>query len=120
MKAAFLEATGAPEVIRYGDLPTPTPKGNEVLVKVASTAVVAQMLGLARDAVINALSLAWVDAADATAPLDLVIANAGIQGGLWRGGVGETRDELDRVMGVNFAGMCNTIHPALPAMRRRP
>src|SRR6202011_4392429 len=32
-----------------------------VLVKVASTAVVAQMLGLARDAVINALSLAWVD-----------------------------------------------------------
>jgi 2-methylcitrate dehydratase len=32
-----------------------------VLVKVASTAVVAQMLGLARDAIINALSLAWVD-----------------------------------------------------------
>jgi len=32
-----------------------------VLVKVASTAVVAQMLGLARDEVINALSHAWVD-----------------------------------------------------------
>ena len=32
-----------------------------VLVKVASTAVVAQMLGLARDEVINAVSLAWVD-----------------------------------------------------------
>ena len=32
-----------------------------VLVKVASTAVVAHMLGLARDEVINALSLAWVD-----------------------------------------------------------
>jgi 2-methylcitrate dehydratase len=32
-----------------------------VLVKVASTAVVAQMLGLTRDEVINALSLAWVD-----------------------------------------------------------
>lgn len=32
-----------------------------VLVKVASTAVVAQMLGLARDEIINALSLAWVD-----------------------------------------------------------
>jgi 2-methylcitrate dehydratase len=32
-----------------------------VLVKAASTAVVAQMLGLARDAIINALSLAWVD-----------------------------------------------------------
>lgn len=32
-----------------------------VLVKVASTAVVAQMLGLGRDEVINAVSLAWVD-----------------------------------------------------------
>jgi 2-methylcitrate dehydratase len=32
-----------------------------VLVKVASTAVVAQMLGLTHDEVINALSLAWVD-----------------------------------------------------------
>jgi 2-methylcitrate dehydratase len=32
-----------------------------VLVKVASTAVVAQMLGLARDQIINAVSLAWVD-----------------------------------------------------------
>jgi len=32
-----------------------------VLVKVASTAVVAQMMGLTRDEVINAVSLAWVD-----------------------------------------------------------
>lgn len=32
-----------------------------VLVKVASTAVVAQMLGLNRDEVLNAVSLAWVD-----------------------------------------------------------
>ena len=32
-----------------------------VLVKVASTAVVADMLGLARDEIINAVSLAWVD-----------------------------------------------------------
>ncbi|CAG9181948.1 2-methylcitrate dehydratase [Cupriavidus laharis] len=32
-----------------------------VLVKVASTAVVAQMLGLSYDEIINALSLAWVD-----------------------------------------------------------
>ena len=32
-----------------------------VLVKVATTAVVAQMLGLTRDEVINAVSLAWVD-----------------------------------------------------------
>ncbi|MFA5597102.1 MAG: bifunctional 2-methylcitrate dehydratase/aconitate hydratase, partial [Pusillimonas sp.] len=32
-----------------------------VLVKVASTAVVAHMMGLSRDEIINALSLAWVD-----------------------------------------------------------
>jgi len=32
-----------------------------VLVKVASTAVVARMLGLSRDEIINAVSLAWVD-----------------------------------------------------------
>ncbi len=32
-----------------------------VLVKVASTAVVAHMMGLTRDEIINALSLAWVD-----------------------------------------------------------
>ncbi|MFO7305437.1 MAG: bifunctional 2-methylcitrate dehydratase/aconitate hydratase [Gammaproteobacteria bacterium] len=32
-----------------------------ILVKVASTAVVAQMLGLSRDEIINALSHAWVD-----------------------------------------------------------
>ncbi|MFO0523509.1 MAG: bifunctional 2-methylcitrate dehydratase/aconitate hydratase, partial [bacterium] len=32
-----------------------------VLVKIASTAMVAQMLGLTRDEIINALSLAWVD-----------------------------------------------------------
>ncbi|MFO1195738.1 MAG: bifunctional 2-methylcitrate dehydratase/aconitate hydratase [Burkholderiaceae bacterium] len=32
-----------------------------LLVKVASTAVVAQMLGLTRDEIVNAVSLAWVD-----------------------------------------------------------
>jgi 2-methylcitrate dehydratase len=32
-----------------------------VLVKVASTAVVARLLGLSRDEIVNALSLAWVD-----------------------------------------------------------
>jgi 2-methylcitrate dehydratase len=32
-----------------------------VLVKVASTAVIAEMLGLTRDEIINAVSLAWVD-----------------------------------------------------------
>ena len=39
MKAVYLEATGAPDVLHYGDLPQPTPKAGEVLVKVAAAAL---------------------------------------------------------------------------------
>jgi NADPH2:quinone reductase len=39
MKAAFIETTGSPDVIRYGDLTRPTPKAGEVLVRVAAVAV---------------------------------------------------------------------------------
>jgi short-subunit dehydrogenase len=62
---------------------------------------------------------AWIADVDRAWPLELVIANAGVQGGLWRDGAGETPDELHRVMEINFGGVSNTIHPVLPAMRRR-
>jgi NADPH2:quinone reductase len=39
MKAAFIENTGPPDVIRYADLPQPVPKEGEVLVKVSAVAV---------------------------------------------------------------------------------
>src|SRR5262249_28177144 len=39
MKAAYFETTGGPEVIRYGDVPRPTPQGREVLVRVGAVAV---------------------------------------------------------------------------------
>lgn len=39
MKAAFIKKTGGPEEIQWGELPTPTPKDNEVLVKVSAVAV---------------------------------------------------------------------------------
>jgi len=39
MKAAYIENTGAPEVIRYGDVPDPEPKAGEVRVKVLAVAV---------------------------------------------------------------------------------
>jgi NADPH2:quinone reductase len=39
MKAAFIETTGSPEVIRYGDLPRPTLQTGEVLVRVGAVAV---------------------------------------------------------------------------------
>jgi NADPH2:quinone reductase len=39
MKAAFLETTGGPEVIQYGDVPTPMPGAGEVRVRVTAVAV---------------------------------------------------------------------------------
>ncbi len=39
MKAAFIETTGDPSAIHYGDLPQPTPQSGEVLVRVGSVAV---------------------------------------------------------------------------------
>lgn len=39
MKAAYFETTGAPEVIKYGDLPTPSPKEGELLIKVGAVSV---------------------------------------------------------------------------------
>jgi NADPH:quinone reductase len=39
MKAAYIETIGGPDVIRYGDLPKPTPKDNEVLVRVGASAL---------------------------------------------------------------------------------
>jgi NADPH2:quinone reductase len=39
MKAAYLETTGGPEVIQYGELPRPEPKEHEVLVEVGAVAL---------------------------------------------------------------------------------
>ncbi len=39
MKAAYIERTGSPDVIQFGDLPTPAPGAGEVLVKVAAVSV---------------------------------------------------------------------------------
>jgi NADPH:quinone reductase len=39
MKAAYLEGTGGPDVIRFGDLPAPVPKAGEVLVRVKAAAL---------------------------------------------------------------------------------
>jgi NADPH2:quinone reductase len=39
MKAAYIESTGGPEMIRYGDVPTPSPAQGEVLVRVVAAAL---------------------------------------------------------------------------------
>jgi NADPH2:quinone reductase len=39
VKAAYIETTGSPDVIRYGDLPRPVPQAGEVLVRAGAVAV---------------------------------------------------------------------------------
>lgn len=39
MKAAYIEKTGGPEVICYGEMPKPTPESNQVLIRVIATTV---------------------------------------------------------------------------------
>ncbi len=56
-------------------------------------------------------------AADDRAPLDLVIANAGISAGT--GGFGETETQVRRITDVNVTGVINTIAPAQERMVQR-
>lgn len=60
---------------------------------------------------------AWVAEAEAAAPLDLVIANAGISAGT--GGGGESADQTRAIFAVNVNGVLNTVLPAIEAMRPR-
>jgi short-subunit dehydrogenase len=62
---------------------------------------------------------AWIATIDRASPLDLVIANAGITGGLAAGNGSETLADVHRMMSINFGGVCNTLHPVIPAMRQR-
>jgi short-subunit dehydrogenase len=59
----------------------------------------------------------WVAAADAAAPLDLVIANAGISGGTFGGG--ESRHQAAAIFATNVDGIVHTVHPAAERMRTR-
>lgn len=69
------------------------------------------------DSADRATMVAWLAAVDAAAPVDLVIANAGISAGT--GGGVETEEQARRILSVNLDGVLNTIHPLLPAMRAR-
>ncbi len=56
----------------------------------------------------------WLGAADDARPLDLVIANAGIDGG----GIDEA-ERVYRIFDVNVGGVFHTVQPALTRMRAR-
>ncbi len=60
---------------------------------------------------------AWIAEVDRAAPLDLIIANAGISGGT--GGGGETEAQARRIVATNFDGVLNTVLPAIACMRPR-
>jgi short-subunit dehydrogenase len=79
-------------------------KGTKVL---AETVDVADRAAMAR----------FVAAAEKVAPLDLVIANAGISAGT--GGGGESEGQCRDIFAVNLAGILNTVWPALGPMRMR-
>jgi short-subunit dehydrogenase len=59
----------------------------------------------------------FIGAAEAFAPLELVIANAGISGG--SGFAGESPEQARRIFAVNLDGVLNTVLPALPYLRQR-
>lgn len=62
----------------------------------------------------------WVSACDAIAPLDLVIANAGISAGTGgKAWADEVPDLVRRIFAVNVDGTINTVLPAVAAMRPR-
>ena len=58
---------------------------------------------------------AWIASAHAQAPLDLVVANAGISAG--SSGQGESAEQARDIFATNLAGVLNTVHPAMAAMR---
>jgi short-subunit dehydrogenase len=59
-----------------------------------------------------------VAAAEASGPLDLLIANAGISGGTG-GHQGETAEQTLSIFSVNLVGVLNTVLPVIEPMRAR-
>ncbi|MGD9649220.1 MAG: SDR family NAD(P)-dependent oxidoreductase [Dongiaceae bacterium] len=59
----------------------------------------------------------WIGHADKIAPLDLVIANAGVSAGT--GGAGEPESQTRLLFATNIDGVINTVFPALEAMKKR-
>lgn len=62
----------------------------------------------------------WIESVDASHPLDLVIANAGVTGETVFGEDDVDADRKARAMfDINVTGVFNTVHPAINAMRLR-
>ncbi len=55
----------------------------------------------------------WINACDDDAPIDLIIANAGISG------VDDSLESAEKIFDINMNGVVNTIHPIIPKMIER-
>lgn len=62
---------------------------------------------------------AWLEAFDDAAPVDLLIANAGISGGTIAGDIVETPQAALRLVETNLLGTIATVAPLLPRMLAR-
>jgi short-subunit dehydrogenase len=61
----------------------------------------------------------WITEFDRAAPVDLVIANAGVMEGTPPGGAIEPPDAAHALVEINVLGLLNTVQPLLPAMMAR-
>lgn len=90
----------------------------------ACRAAGASVIAAALDVTERGPTEAWVRAAERAAPLELVIANAGVSAGTSgapgsRGFYGESDEQIRRILAVNVEGVLNTVIPALEGMQAR-
>ena len=67
----------------------------------------------------RAAMAAWIEAADAMAPIDLAIANAGITTGLGPDDLCEAPDAVRAILATNLVGVLNTAEPLIRPMCAR-
>ena len=67
----------------------------------------------------RAAMAAWIAAADATVPIDLAIANAGITTGLGPDDLCEAPDAVRAILATNLVGVFNTAEPLIAPMCAR-
>ena len=72
--------------------------------------------GRALDIADRATTAAWVEACDNAAPVDLVIANAGVSSATSGAAEGEV---ARRIIATNVDGVLNTVQPLIPRFRER-
>jgi short-subunit dehydrogenase len=79
----------------------------------------ATVAGAAVDVTDAAAMAAWIAERDKAAPLDLVIANAGVSSGTADVAPGDAAARVRRLFAINVDGTVNTVMPAVNLMRPR-